>query len=177
MRKRILGALLGAAAVLTVADTASAIRWGEPDGGEHPYVGLMVAFVDGAPAWRCSGTMISGTYFLTAGHCTYGADHVEVWFGEDLTDAAANNYPFEGDVGGTPYTHPQYNDAAFYLHDVGVVVLDSAPGVGSATLAAEGALDTALATHGNDRPRFEVVGYGLQRTHRSPRRCRLIACG
>ena len=32
MRKKLIGALLGAAALLGTVDTASAIRWGEPDG-------------------------------------------------------------------------------------------------------------------------------------------------
>ena len=27
----------------------------------------------------------------------------------DLIDAALHNYPTEGDVGGTPYTHPEYD--------------------------------------------------------------------
>ena len=29
-----------------------------------------------------------------------------------------------GQVSGTPYTHPQYDPNAFYLHDLGIVVLD-----------------------------------------------------
>ena len=121
--------------------------------------------------------MISATVFLTAGHCTFGADHVEVWFDEDLTDAAANNYPNEGDVGGTPYTHPQYNDAAFYLHDLGVVVLDEAPGVGSATLAAEGALDTALATRETTARASRSSVTASRRTRPLRHRCRPIGCG
>ncbi len=35
------------------------------------YVGLMVAQdADGNPLWRCTGTLLSSTLFLTAGHCT-----------------------------------------------------------------------------------------------------------
>jgi len=47
------------------------ITYGELDGNRHPYVGLMVAQdADGNPLWRCSGTLMSPTIFLTAGHCT-----------------------------------------------------------------------------------------------------------
>ena len=35
-----------------------------------------------------------------------------------------SGYPFEGDVDGTTFTHPDYNPAAFYLYDLGVVILD-----------------------------------------------------
>ena len=44
--------------------------YGTDDGNGHPYVGLMVAQnADGNPLWRCSGTLLSATVFLTAGHC------------------------------------------------------------------------------------------------------------
>lgn len=166
MRKRsLIGGLVAAATLLGLADTASAIRFGEPDAEEHPYVGLMVAFIDDVPQWRCSGTMISPTVFLTAGHCTYGADHVEIWFDEDLRDAGAVNYPFVGDVGGTPHTHPDYSDGTFWMNDVGVVVLAKRDAVDMGTygtLPQIGYLDEALAETGSPQL-FEVVGYGLQR--------------
>ena len=88
----------------------SAITDGELDGNGHPSVGLMVAqTASGTPLWRCSGTLISATIFLTAGHCTEPpAAHVEIWFddGRRVRDPG-NGYPFDGDVGGTPYTHPR----------------------------------------------------------------------
>jgi hypothetical protein len=64
--------------------------------------------------------------FLTAGHCTEApATHVEIWFDADVESGIPENgYPYVGDVGGTPYTHPDYDPDAFYLHDLGVVVLD-----------------------------------------------------
>ena len=120
---------LALAAVLAwtglIVAPANAVTHGVLDGNDHPYVGLMVA-KDGAgePQWRCSGTLISPTIFLTAGHCTAGAARVEIWFDADLTDASAHDYPDQGDVAGTPYSHPLYDEAAFSLYDLGVVVLD-----------------------------------------------------
>ena len=72
--KKTLIALVAVLAAAVVALPASAITDGSPDGDAHPYVGLMVAQdADGDPLWRCSGTLISPTLFLTAGHCTEGA--------------------------------------------------------------------------------------------------------
>src|ERR671912_312669 len=112
MSRKLLVTGMSILAALTVGiSPIRAITDGELDGNGHPYVGLMVAqAADGTPLWRCSGTLLSATLFLTAGHCTESpAAHVEIWFDADVTDAAAQNYPFTGDVGGTPYTHPQYN--------------------------------------------------------------------
>lgn len=59
--------------LLTIAP-ASAITYGEPDAGEHPYVGFMIFYDPAYPGWfSCSGTLLAdGETFLTAGHCTYG---------------------------------------------------------------------------------------------------------
>ncbi|MCU0501352.1 MAG: trypsin-like serine protease, partial [Anaerolineae bacterium] len=72
--------------VLAVVAPAAAITDGEPDGERHPYVGLMVAQdANHNPLWRCSGTLLSPTLFLTAGHCTESpAAHVEIWFVADV---------------------------------------------------------------------------------------------
>ncbi len=170
----------GGLAVLTIAATASsaqAIRYGEPDNGEQPYVGLMVAYSDAddgtlTPLWRCSGTLLDETHYLTAGHCTYGADHVEIWFGEDLRDAAAINYPGgPGDASGTPYTHPDYDDEAFFLNDLGMVVLDE-PYEGTngefGALPEQGYLDQFFVRRGQNKQLFTAVGYGLQRNMPEP---------
>ena len=123
----------------------------------------MVAFDDDGPAWRCSGTLVSPTVYVTAGHCTYGATHVELWFDDDLRDAAAHGYPFTGEVSGTPYTHPQYDDAAFYLYDLGVVVLDEPVMLDEyGTLPALDQLDPLKTA--KKGVTFTAVGYGLQKS-------------
>src|SRR5688572_26810103 len=128
MRKKMLLAVFSVMVILAVAvSPVGAVTDGELDGEGHPYVGLMVAQdEDGNPLWRCSGTLLSPTLFLTAGHCTEApATHVEIWFDADVESGIPDNgYPFNGDAGGTPYTHPDYDPNAFFLHDLGVVVLD-----------------------------------------------------
>jgi len=50
---------------------------------------------------------------------------VEIWFDAGVESGIpANGYLFTGGVRSTPYTHPGPNPAAFYLFDLGVVVLD-----------------------------------------------------
>jgi hypothetical protein len=125
----------------------------------------MVADVEGTPSWRCSGALISPTVYVTAGHCTFGADSATVWFSSDVSsERPENGYPF-GDTGfsvnGTPYAHPLYVDAAFYLYDLGVVVLDEPVILDEyAALPSEGVVDTL--EPGRKRATVTAVGYGLQ---------------
>ena len=117
MKKVTIALLLTLVLALSTIGAASAVTDGELDGDRHPYVGLMVAQdEDGNPLWRCSGTLLNSTLFLTAGHCTESpAAHVEIWFASDVESGIpGNGYPNKGDVGGTPYTHQQYNPNAFY---------------------------------------------------------------
>src|SRR5205085_7031610 len=70
---------------------ARAITFGEHDAGRHPWVGLVLFFdADGVPHTRCTGSLLSPTKFLTAGHCA-GADTeagiaaptlARIWFAE-----------------------------------------------------------------------------------------------
>ena len=160
--------------MVMVAPASAITKGGVVDSGEeYPYVGLMVAFVEDAEgelvaSWRCTGTLVSSKLFVTAGHCTDGADWVEIWFDYDVTDAVASNYGEVGggDASGTPYTHPDYVDSTFYLHDLGVVVLDKSyrtpDGVYAELLAQDdiGLLDSlAVGTT------FTTVGYGRQASY------------
>lgn len=167
MRKKILVVALLATAILGfVGGQGWAVTDGKLDGDGHPYVGLMVAQdANGNPLWRCSGTLLSPTLFLTAGHCTEApAAHAEIWFDADVESGIpANGYPFTGDADGTPYTHPQYDPNAFYRYDLGVVVLDE-PVVMAEYGALPGlnVLDSLKTRRGLQNVNFTAVGYGLQ---------------
>ena len=178
-KKTLLVALVAVIFGLATVAPAMAITDGELDGERHLYVGLMVAYIDGEPVWRCSGTLIAPQVFLTAGHCTDGADHVEIWFDADLTDAALHTYPTEGDVGGTPYTHPDYDPNAFYTHDLGVVILDEPVYMDEyGQLPEEGQYDYLATRRGRVNDTFTAVGYGLQnpnKNHLSAQRLRMLA--
>ena len=154
--------MVGAVAlVLALALPAAGITRGTPDGEGHPFVGLMVAIPEEGAPWRCSGALISPTVFVTAGHCTFGADEVQVWFDADEADIRASGYPFDGELSGTAYTRPGYDDDAFFLADLGVVVLDEPVVLGEyASLPAVDAVD-ALGK-GRKAAAVTAVGYGLQ---------------
>ena len=152
----------------------AAITDGTPDGNGHPYVGLMTAHAeDGDYLWRCTGTLISPTVFVTAGHCTSGADYAVIYFdaGPIIPDPdftlttrsceGIERYPCGGGVTGTVHTHPDYDDNAFFLFDLGVVVLDEPVNLSQyGALPELGALDDlAVGT------RFTSVGYGLQKSY------------
>ncbi len=174
--RRILLLALTLGAMLTLAAGADAITNGQPDGNAHPYVGLLVFdSAPGQPAWRCSGSLISPTVVLTAGHCTDGAVAARVWFAEDVTYAAVPFplYPYggpgSGATEGTPYTNPDYRSAdnpygggnglpAFSYRDIGVVVLDTPVYMDEyATLPAGGLVDTL-----KNKTAVDFVGYGVQ---------------
>ena len=174
---------LAAIAALS-AGPAMAITDGELDGNGHPYVGLMVAQdAAGNPLWRCSGTLLSSRIFLTAGHCTEApAAHAEIWFDADVESGIPENgYPFEGQAGGRTYTHPQYNPNAFYLFDLGVVVLDQPVKMKKyGALPGLNVLDRFDNQRGQQDLTFTAVGYGLQAAspvpvHESALRVRMFA--
>jgi len=165
MTRRISLLFAAIVALLLSSLPAQAVTYGELDGDGHPYVGLMVAQdAEGEPLWRCSGTLISPTVFLTAGHCTEDpAEHVEIWFDADVESGIPDNgYPNTGDVGGTPFTHPDYDPDAFFIRDLGVVELD-AP-VDMEEYGELPTLDQLDALKPRRQTTFTAVGYGLQKS-------------
>ena len=147
---------------LASAPSARAVTDGVPDGTAHPYVGLVVFYDSvGTPLWRCSGTLLSPTVFLTAGHCTDGAVSAQVWFTPDVT--TAQGYPYSGGITGTPYTHPSFVWRIPNTSDVGVVILDKQVRLSTyGRLPDAGALDALATRRGQEDVTFTVVGYGLQ---------------
>ena len=172
MRKKMLLAVISVMVILAVAiSPAAAITDGQLDGEGHPYVVLLLMEIDGAPAFRCSGTLLSATVLLTAGHCTndfpdepYSGMRV---FTESDVQNGDNNYPFAGpnSVEAVSWAaHPLYETAPFFVHDVGVVILEE-PGVvldEYGTLPSLNQFDAFKTKRGLQKVTFTSVGYGLQ---------------
>lgn len=180
---------IGMALVLLVgsASPVAAITGNYTKDFVHDYVGLLVFYTDPDPvtgdtfSHRCSGSLISPTVIVTAGHCTDGLDNGRVYFQQSV----APNYDpdaFNG-LGGDPTTgYPYENGITFSrtdtfgdifagypaskeTKDVGVVVLDAPynpPSGHFAELPAVNAVDTyaATTTYKQDLL-FRTVGYGL----------------
>ena len=167
---------------LVLAGTALAITDGELDGEGHPNVGLMVALDgDGNPLWRCSGTLLSPTVFLTAGHCTEPpAVRATIWFDADVESGIpANGYPFVGEVSGEAFLYPNYTPETWWMNDVGVVVLDEPYNVGVyGELPSVDQFDGLKTKRGQHKTTFTAVGYGLQQSnpvHVVAERVRMVA--
>ena len=158
MRRFVLMPVLVLGLLLGLAVPASAVTYGTPDGDAHPYVGLLVFYnEDGTATHRCSGTLISPTVVVTAGHCTYEAASARFY----LESTMPSGYPYSGGITGTPYTYPEYNDATFYTADAGVVVLDKRVRLAEyGVLAPVGTVDEMFAEGGQQL--LTIVGYGLQ---------------
>ena len=167
---------------------AGAITYGERDRNRHPWVGLAVFFdAQGAPIQRCSGSLLSPTRFLTAGHCTgrvVGGPPApalaRIWFDEGSIEFDPNykggscnvggpytGYPCAGqNATGTPVPHPGWNGELTVpqTSDVGVVRITSAVGLPT-TYGKLAPVGTVEALRGNWRPgntSLTIVGYGAQ---------------
>lgn len=141
---------------------AFAIIGGQADGSKHPYVGA----IDVRPTGRripCTGTLISPTVFLTAGHCTHFFDEA------GLTEARVTFDPVFSDTAtfytGTVHTNPMYTPFMTGSQsdpgDFGVILFsESVNGITPALLPTAGLLDQlgAQSLHAVD---FPTVGYGI----------------
>jgi len=171
-----LGLLILGALSAVVFTPALAITDGKLDGEGHPAVVLLLMEVGGEPAFRCSGTLLSPTILLTAGHCTDdfpGSPYtgMRVFTESDVQAGIGitNNYPFAGPNSVEAiawHAHPLYETAPFFVHDVGVVLL-KAPGVvlpagQYGVLPAPDQLDALKTRRGLQNVTFTAVGYGLQ---------------
>lgn len=175
MNKKVLAIIIALVLLLTVVIPVAAITNGQPDGDNHPYVGLLIFDDEIGPAWRCSGALIAPNVVLTAGHCTDGAVAARIWFDEDVTydNIPFPLYPYGGEGSGafegTPYTNPDYRSEdnpygggnglpAFSYRDVGIVVLDTPVYMDEmAELPTAGLVDTL-----KNKTDIDFVGYGVQ---------------
>jgi len=189
MRKRLAAVLATLVAAAAIATPVAAVTGNAVEDFEHDYVGLLVFYTDDDPmtpehdpfSHRCSGSLISPTVIVTAGHCTEGVDFGRAYFlqavgpnyspdsfggfgGDETTGypylgghtfSVADNYGFDGFL--------SYPDT----HDVGVVVLDEPYETESgdyAILPEVGIIDDLFAELGANSKkdlRYRTVGYGL----------------
>jgi secreted trypsin-like serine protease len=172
MRKLITSLAALAAAVAVVAVPAGAITNGELDGNGHPAVVLIVMDVKGAPAFRCSGTLIAPTFVITAGHCAgepgeFSAMRV---FAESNVQSDPT-YPLSGGPNTVDAVRwasfPGFTEGLFFLHDVGMLELAKPINLPSAgdygKLPQAGQLDQLKTRRGQQDQSFTSVGFGLQR--------------
>lgn len=151
----------------------TAVTFSEPDNNRHPYVGTMI-FQTPSGFYSCSGTLLSPTVFLTAGHCTEeeGVANLRTWVSFEETISFADRQAGESLaayldrseqwISGTANPHPQYDDFAQFpsTYDIGVVVLSEPVEMTTyGELAPEGFLTTIKKAAAD---RFTVVGYGMQ---------------
>ncbi|HET9416280.1 MAG TPA: trypsin-like serine protease [Candidatus Limnocylindria bacterium] len=174
MRRFFAAPLLAVALVFgALVAPVGAITGGAPDGDDHPQVALLL--VPGITF--CSGTLISETTILTAGHCTDGWSEIEAdfetyeWDGTVMVsfDSEAEVDENWMPVGGTWYeasdwlTHPDYvSDDWPFTYDYGLLYLDDSVDITPATLADPGTLDPVINSKGQSPDLFDDVGYGIQ---------------
>lgn len=144
------------------------ITYGSPTGVAHPEVVLIVMDENNAPAYRCSGTLISPLGVLTAGHCTGAPGEFSGMriLTESDVQRGNNNYPNAGPNAREAtawHTHPQYTSEAFYLNDVGVIELSAAVPPPAETYGRLPMSNQPNALRPSAKTTFTAVGYGLQR--------------
>jgi V8-like Glu-specific endopeptidase len=151
-----------------VPTSASRITNGTLDGNTHPAVVLIIMDVDGSPAYRCSGTLLTPKVVLTAGHCTGEPGEftgMRIYTESDVENGN-NNYPFSGPntvEAKSWHSHPQFTEAAFFLHDVGVIELSKGVTLASNAYGKLPSVNQLDVLHPGSSTTFTSVGYGVQR--------------
>jgi hypothetical protein len=183
MLRRFIATLAVGMAALAWGGGASAITGNFVKDFEHPFVGLAVFYdADGEFMGRCSGSLITPTVFLTAGHCVDGATSARVYFQQD----AGANYdpetqldPVTGypdtcagsTLGVTCATSDElysygYPTGALDRKDAGLLILDQPIALAEyGQLAAAGSLDVLATRRGRQSLTMTDSGYGLTYTN------------
>jgi hypothetical protein len=147
--------------------SARSITNGTVDNNRHPEVGVIVAEfkTPGVKDAACTGTLISPTVFLTAGHCVFILQQVlgvtQVWVTFDpVFGPAVTLHP------GTMHLNPLFPGRGNSdPEDLGVIVLDSPiVGITPAALPSLGLLDRMFADGSLRNTLFTCVGYGATDT-------------
>lgn len=182
--RRVLIALSTVVAAMALAGPASAISGDFVRDNEHPFVGLVVFYdANGDFVWRCTGSLLTPTVFLTAGHCADtvgGAVTARVYFQQDAgvnydpttqVDPVSGypEYCANGTLGVTCATSDQLYNFDFSgsltvpdTHDVGLVILDQPIMLDEyGVLAEANSLDQLATQRGRQDLTFTVSGYGL----------------
>lgn len=179
-----LGSFSLAGALLLPPSPAQAVSFGEPDGTSHPAVGALLATLDVGSARPetfvvCSGSLLSPTSFLTAGHCfniisAFGAQDIWVTFASDLPVSAYQDPRFPPvivDKDALPASslvpvdswayHPEASYTAL-RNDVAVARLHHpVTGITPVSLPSEGFLDEQRAAGALTGREVTLVGYGV----------------
>ena len=181
---------LWAVLLLVIATPVGAVTNGLPDGTQHPYVGLIV-FYSGydsnnhpIPMWRCSGSLLSDTVFLTAAHCVSDPtpSFAYIWFvpiplGQTVGQPTDyTKYPYGGYNASATQLFPMPGYLTdnpksgglpgFDYHDVAVVIIDQ-----WITDMPSGRAQLPTIDYVNTLPmktEVTIVGYGVQKQLQVP---------
>jgi hypothetical protein len=176
-------AALSSLVLLSSSQSAHAVTGSYQPDPIHTYVGLAVFYdAEGEFSHRCSGSLISPSVFLTAGHCTDDADdlsYARIYFHQNAGAAydpateqdPITGYPdrcISGDAlcvtGSELYDFGFNNFVGFpNTRDAGIVVLDEPVTFATefASIAEPGALDPLSRQRGQLGATFTISGYGI----------------